>query len=646
MDPSDNKNNLPSAKTANASKKSKKLSRKARKSLLRSFRNGKITSEHLFARGIKQHDFDYFYVLSRKGGLSRIESFYNALFIHSLRRFDKSEKRISDELANTFSHPKGWYDDPFHTWQNNFWSKTLVFLQRVPHALVAIKGFFKKLPSSISLFFDKISASMDNTFRLFINMCKLLKKAAIIFLPLVCAVPMLGYATQKANEYVALDVYINGDYVGAVASADSIISSKRMLEKNMSSAIGDNYRFTDEITYAFVSGKEIKYISDTELYSAMYSLAQKDIRPAYGLYVDGVLVAVTENRSVLDKAVNDIKEHYKESVNFYAEQNNIRITYANDIKIVPKDFPVEVLMEEHAIRAKLGLSPIAAEQVSYKTAIYELYYKTIIEPVKKNEMQALKNVTGVGAPGAITEEAADVTTSAVTPAEMDVTIDYVITKLEEVEEEYPYEVLRIESMGYLAGSEKLESFGKNGFRKAVYEVSYQNGVEISREMVSEEIIEPAQPRVIYVGIRTPSEQELSTTATGTFILPYNGKVSSPYGLRTISAFGTREFHNAWDIPGPYGSDILASDGGIVSKVGTTSGYGLYVIINHENGYETVYAHLSEAIVEEGQRVGQGTVIAKMGASGRVTGVHVHLEIRKDGATIDPIEFIPDVTFGY
>ncbi len=645
MNNQNNKSDLPQVKTAKASQNNK-LSKKARKALLRDYRSGKISDEQLFADGIKHNDFDYFYAASRKNGLSRAESFYNALFVHSLRRFDKSKKHISDELTNTFSHPKGWYVDSFYTWKNNFWSKLLSVLQYIPRILYSAKCFFKKLPSAIASFFDSANVMMDNTFQVFIGLCKGVKKIAIFILPLICAVFMYVYADQKLNENVALDVYINGNYVGTVPSANSIISSKRMLEKNMSSAIGDNYRFTDEITYSFVSGEQLKYISDSELYSAMYSLAQKDIRPAYGLYVDGVLVAATENRSVLDKAVSDIKEYYKESVNFYAEKENIRVSYANEIKIVPKDFPVESLMEEHAIRAKLGLAPIVTEQVSYRTAIYEMYYKTIIEPAKKAQTQASKNVTGIGSVGVITEEAADVSTSATSPAQVDVTIDYVITRLEEVEEEYDYEIQRIESMGYLVGSEKLESFGKKGFRKAVYEVSYQNGEEISRELVSEEIIEPAQPRIIYVGIRTPSEQELATTATGTFILPYNGKVSSPYGLRTVSAFGTREFHNAWDIPGPYGSDILASDGGIVSKVGTTSGYGLYVMINHENGYETVYAHLSEALVEEGQRVGQGTVIAKMGASGRVTGVHVHLEIRKDGATIDPIEFIPDVTFGY
>lgn len=642
----DNNQPLSGDNAAKAPYKKTKLSLKERRLLLKQYRRDAVSREYIFSRGIKGYSFGYNYHESRKNGLSVFESFYNAVFIHSLRKFDKSQKHVTDELANTFSHPKGWYGDSFYVWKNNFWSRFLELLQRVPHAFSAICVFFAELPSRIAVLFNAIVSGTDNSFRLLVNIYKITKRIALVILPVICAIPMAGYAMQKLSDRVALDVYVNGQHIGAVISADSIISSKRMLEKNLSSAIGDTYRFTDEITYSFVSGKELEYLSDSQIYSALYDIAKKDIRPAYGLYVDGVLVAATENRSVLDRAVNDIKEYFKESASFYAEEENIRVSYANNINIIPKDFHIDYLQDENRIREVLGLAPVVAEEFNHKTIMYELYYKTVGHAASKIESDAPKNVTGMGASTALSEEAADVMTSTLTNASVDVTIDYVLTKTEEVEEEYPYEITRIESELYLMGSEKLETFGKNGFRKALYEISYQNGEEIGRELISEEIIRPAEPRIIYVGTRIPSPEEAATTATGTFILPYDGTISSRYGLRTVRTFGTREFHNAWDIPGPYGSKIFASDGGVVSEVGRTSGYGLYVMINHENGYETMYAHLSSATVKKGERVGQGDVIARMGASGRVTGVHVHFEIRKDGATIDPIQFIPDAKFKY
>jgi murein DD-endopeptidase MepM/ murein hydrolase activator NlpD len=97
---------------------------------------------------------------------------------------------------------------------------------------------------------------------------------------------------------------------------------------------------------------------------------------------------------------------------------------------------------------------------------------------------------------------------------------------------------------------------------------------------------------------------------------------------------------ALDIANPGAPPILAADSGTVSYAGCLSwGYGCYVIIDHGNGYQTLYAHLSRYSVSSGQSVSQGQTIGIMGSTGRSTGVHLHFEIRREGQLLNPLNFL-------
>lgn len=90
-----------------------------------------------------------------------------------------------------------------------------------------------------------------------------------------------------------------------------------------------------------------------------------------------------------------------------------------------------------------------------------------------------------------------------------------------------------------------------------------------------------------------------------------------------------------------GTEILAVKSGTVKTSQTgTEGYGNYIIIDHGGGLETLYAHCSELLVSAGQKVEAGTVIAKVGSTGNSTGPHLHIEIRMNGETVDPLAYLP------
>lgn len=115
----------------------------------------------------------------------------------------------------------------------------------------------------------------------------------------------------------------------------------------------------------------------------------------------------------------------------------------------------------------------------------------------------------------------------------------------------------------------------------------------------------------------------------------NGRISSQFGWRADPFTGATKFHQGVDIAMAYGRDVKAAASGKVSFAGTQSGYGNTVVIDHADGRQTRYAHLSETLVKAGETVQEGSVVGKSGNSGRSTGPHLHFEVLVHGRPVDP-----------
>lgn len=128
-------------------------------------------------------------------------------------------------------------------------------------------------------------------------------------------------------------------------------------------------------------------------------------------------------------------------------------------------------------------------------------------------------------------------------------------------------------------------------------------------------------------------------AVSGFIWPVSGPISDYYG----SPRGAGTYHTGLDIDQTfnYGGPVAAAaPGQVVLATSDGSGYGTYVIIRHDNGYETLYGHLSAIYVSLGQYVSQGEVVGAIGCTGYCTGPHLHFEVRVGGATVDPLDYLP------
>ena len=135
-----------------------------------------------------------------------------------------------------------------------------------------------------------------------------------------------------------------------------------------------------------------------------------------------------------------------------------------------------------------------------------------------------------------------------------------------------------------------------------------------------------------------SAQSLSRSST--FIWPLKGTITSAFGSRIHPVSGEASYHDGIDIAGSSGKNVYAAGSGEISFLGWSGDYGRLVIINHGDGIETKYAHLSGYDVLVGDYVYAGDVVGYVGQSGNVTGPHLHFEVLRNGNPVNPRNYLP------
>ena len=183
-----------------------------------------------------------------------------------------------------------------------------------------------------------------------------------------------------------------------------------------------------------------------------------------------------------------------------------------------------------------------------------------------------------------------------------------------------------EDANQLKSVKKVERAGKAGVVETTTAIQSKNGKVISSVTQSSCLVQETVDQIVVVGTK-------KGVATGSFIKPTVGRLSSPFGPR----WG--RFHYGIDLANRTGTDVIAADGGVVTRASMAGSYGNLIIIDHQNGTSTRYAHLSAFNVKVGDVVGQGQSIGKIGSTGRSTGPHLHFEVRVGGVAKNPLNYI-------
>lgn len=192
------------------------------------------------------------------------------------------------------------------------------------------------------------------------------------------------------------------------------------------------------------------------------------------------------------------------------------------------------------------------------------------------------------------------------------------------DQESKYRVDEQKDPNMIIGDELVIQNGENGLERLTIRTKKVNGNTDWAETIGKEELKPMIPKIVKIGSKYQSNIGGAYWSWPT----QNGWIiTSNYAWRYSPFSGTREHHKALDISGPgYGSQIYAANNGTVITAGWHYSYGNHVVINHNNGYYTLYAHMAWLNTKVGATVGRGQVIGYMGSTGDSTGVHLHLEV--------------------
>ncbi len=224
--------------------------------------------------------------------------------------------------------------------------------------------------------------------------------------------------------------------------------------------------------------------------------------------------------------------------------------------------------------------------------------------------------------------------------ELNSSIEYKTTVTEKYSEIIPYETTYVETDELYKGKTKVVFEGENGLAENTYEIAYVDGKQISKVLVESVVVSEPVNRIEYVGTKEPP----ITAPTGSFAWPIQRsfQITSRFGEYRNGLDNPGSPHKALDIAGiPVGTAVYSADGGTVTFAGTYSTYGLLIIVEHEDGVETRYAHLDKLHVKAGDKVYKGQRIGDVGMTGRTTGPHLHFEVRINGTPVNPENYLPN-----
>ena len=436
---------------------------------------------------------------------------------------------------------------------------------------------------------------------------------------LTVALAIFGGVMFAQSHSIATAVVVDGEYVGAVANRDVFQSAKNFVRASASEALGYEYDFENESlrTYPTIVANDAIVSEDTLVNEICQ--ANNIVSYSYVLEVNGRAVGVGASE-------DSIKDALKAKLNQYTTEDTISAEFNEPVSITK-----EIISDEEG--SSLGNVADAVNATSQEEVIYTVQEGDTWSEIAARYDMSSDDLLALN-PGFDIDKiwlGQELTVSAAVPLLSVKTVDRV-----EYQDEIAYSTEWVDDSSMYQGESRVITAGVNGVANVTADVSYVDGVETSRDVLSSVTVTEPVTRVVAVG----TKERPKTMASGSFAWPTSGRLTSTFGGRSSPGGIGSTNHKGIDIAGSRGRAISAADGGTVSYAGWMSGYGYLVIIDHGNGFETYYGHNSKLLVSVGDKVYKGQQIAKMGSTGNSTGNHCHFEIRLYGTPVNPLKYLP------
>lgn len=437
---------------------------------------------------------------------------------------------------------------------------------------------------------------------------------AIAMMVVMGAAGVLNYCTAYEYSY-------NGQKLGLVKEKDDVLQITDLVqgalteEKNMKIVIDAK----DDITFDRKLALDESQIDNSEqVLKRLTYMGDLKVK-ATGIYVDGKKIGAVQDRKTAEKALKDVADKYtKQGDNTKVE--SVRFLEKVDIKTANTD--LEDLHSEEEMVDLLCTSGeketvhkvVAGDTLHSIAKKYDVWEDQLLEDNKGINSKKLE----VGSNIIVKQQAPVLTYEVVEKITYDKVIEH---KVEEQKSADIYE-----------GMTETQQAGADGLSEITARVTLQNGKKVEEENLVTTVKEEPVTEVVLVG----TKERPPTVGSGKYIWPLKDSFTQ------TSGFGSRwgRQHKGIDLAVSVGTTVYAADGGTVVEAQYSGSYGNVVMIDHQNGQETRYAHNSKLLVKKGDKVYQGQPIAKSGNTGRSTGPHVHFEIRFNGEPRNPLNYLP------
>ena len=621
----------------------------------------------------------------RKNGLGRIDSYFNAYFFYYDWKSEKKGRRPKEYLRTVARHPRGWAKKTNEAvYEKNIYDRYLSLLTVIAKISGAVSAVFTQIGNIFGKSKNKTkskSKALETVGNITKAVCRMLIPAAVAVLTFMTILNINSYKPQ-------LEFSLNGQEIGFVKSKETVEKAVSLLEYNVSSVLNEPYEFTGGISYRIILSKTQTYVSASEIYDIMYRSSQSAVTLAYGLYIDGELVGAAENESDINRVLNEVLEEIAEKT---AGES---IEFANEIKIIEDKYAVRDVVTQSELKNIISYSAENSEnpreeEEEIDTDLFPAAFsvegangksKKYAYDIADSDVPLSSGVFLAGGPedesssplssSSSSEASAGAEDLAVMAAanSLSLTPEAVNTiprgfmdsvskldenslggglflKLAKVPENtaasaiqlkrtkpetyiitVPFDVKYVESTNYYTGTQVVQKNGANGENQITAEVTYIGENEVSREILSIETLKEPESKVVVIG----TKPKPLPGPTGAYIRPVKG------GYIT-SRFG--KGHRGVDLVVPFGTKIGAADGGVVIYAGFSGSYGNHVKIRHNDGFVTLYAHLSSISVKNGDKVFQDQKIGEVGSTGNSSGNHLHFEMIKNGVLVNPENYI-------
>ncbi|MBE6878721.1 MAG: M23 family metallopeptidase [Ruminococcaceae bacterium] len=447
---------------------------------------------------------------------------------------------------------------------------------------------------------------------------KLLPALISYVVPAVFFVIMVTVITIGLTEDYAIRLSLEGEEIGFVDNYDVIKNADTVI-RNKLVTLDDEQKWSMEPEIRVVTTYGRNVVDERQLSDQILKASDEDIVSATGFYVDGKFHGAVENSAKLENAMDSILQPYIED-----NDEDTTAGFVQNVSLTEGIFFTDTIVDEDDLCEKI--TGLVEGEVWY--TVVQGDSPSLIASKNGLRLRELYNLNP-GLEGGGLWVGDQVLVSQAVPF---LQVKEVVREVREVETSYSVERKQNSSMTY--GTTKTIQKGENGLNKVTVDVTYIDGIAQSETVIETEIIREPVTEVLEFGTYMPAIGNIGVSGSGKFGWPTGG------GVRISRGFaGQYPAHNGVDIAGPIGTPIYASDDGVVTLAKYTNvGYGVYLIVDHGNGYQTVYAHCSKLLVGYGEQVKKGQLIARMGSTGNSTGSHLHFEIKSGNVRYDPYKY--------